>query len=55
MFRLCLRIWRGREGSALGKRKEQVEEMEEIEDIGRDGFGGFIVLHYTKSSSFGGT
>ena len=28
-LRLCLRVWRGREGKAWEKRNEQVEEIEE--------------------------
>ena len=32
VLRLCLHVWRGREGRVLKKRKDQVEE---IEDIGR--------------------
>jgi len=34
IFRLCLRVWREREGKALEKRNEQVEE---IEKNGREG------------------
>jgi len=48
-LRLCLRVWRGREGRVLEKRKEQVEEIEYIER------GGLIFLHNTKPSSFGRT
>ena len=39
-------------GGVWKKRKEQVEE---IDDIERRGFWGFIFLHNTKPSSFGGT
>jgi len=28
-LRLCLRVWRGREGKAWEKKNEQVEEIEE--------------------------
>lgn len=31
LFRLCLRVWRAMEGTALGKRKEQVEKIEDFE------------------------
>jgi len=41
---------RGREGRGLEKRKEQVKEIDDIERR----FWGFIFLHNTKSSSFGG-
>jgi len=51
-FRLCLWVWRGREGRVLEKRKDQVEELEYI---GRGGFGGLNFLHNTKPSSSGGT
>jgi len=36
-LRLCLRVWRGREGKAWKKRNEQVEE---IEENGRGGLWG---------------
>jgi len=36
-LRLCLRVWRGREGKAWEKRNEQVEE---IEENGRGGLWG---------------
>jgi len=39
-------------GGVWKKRKEQVEE---IDDVERGRLWGFIFLHNTKSSSFGGT
>jgi hypothetical protein len=51
-FRLCLQVWRGREGKTWEKRNEQVEEIEE------NASGELLrltFLHNTKPSVFGGT
>jgi len=50
-----LRVWRGREGRSLERKKKRKEQMEEIDDIERGRLWGLIFLHKTKSSSFGGT
>jgi len=47
-----LRVGRGREGGVWKKLKEQVKE---IDNIKRGRLWGFIFLHNTKPSSFGGT
>jgi hypothetical protein len=51
-FRLCLRVWRGREGKERLKRKKQVEKLT---SLGGNEFGGLIFLPNTKTPQFGGT
>jgi hypothetical protein len=51
-LRLCLRVWRGREGKERLKRKKQVERLT---SLGGKEFGGLIFLPNTKTPQFGGT
>jgi len=48
-LRLCLQVWRGREGKTEKKMNEQVEE---IEKNGRGKLWGLTFLHNTKTSTF---